>query len=323
MVIRAISRTAGRLLHLALVLLLVSIGTFLLLHVAPGDPAAIVLGPNPTPQGVHQLNHQLGLDQPLTTQFGRWISGVLVHGNLGTSLIPPQESVASQIARAFPVSLELAVLAVAIALAIAIPVGVISAARQDRMFDRVATTISFGLLAIPPFVAALVLADVFTLSHHWLPRSQWSDLTSSAGPIQNLRHAVLPALTLALAEIALYVRVLRADLIRTLQENFIGAATATGIPRWRVLLVHALRPSSLSPVTLSGISLGRLIGGTVIVEVVFGLPGLGNLLVRAVGNSDYPVVQGVVLVVAVAYVTINQVINGTYQLLDPRTRRGT
>jgi peptide/nickel transport system permease protein len=167
-----------------------------------------------------------------------------------------------------------------------------------------------------------VLALVFSLYLHWLPRSQWVRLTSSEGLTKNLTHAFLPALTLALAETAIYIRVLRADLIRTLQENFIGTAKATGIPARRVLVVHALRPSSFSLLTMSGISLGRLIGGTVIVEVIFGLPGIGQLLVNAVGNSDYPVVQGIVLVAAVAYVVVNELVNVSYRILDPRTRRG-
>jgi peptide/nickel transport system permease protein len=310
-----------RLVHLVIVLVLVSIGTFALLNLSPGDPAGVILGPNATAQSVRQVDHQLGLDRPLVNQFWSWLSGAL-HGNLGTSLIPPQSSVASQIGQALPISLELAFLAIIMAVLISVPVALWSAYREGGIFDKIATDISFGLLSVPSFVLALVMALIFSLYLHWLPRSQWVRLMSSEGLAKNLTHAFLPAFTLALGETAIYIRVLRADLIRTLQENFIGTAKATGIPVRRVLVVHALRPSSFSLLTMSGISLGRLIGGTVIVEVIFGLPGIGHLLVNAVGNSDYPLVQGIVLVAAVAYVVVNELVNVSYLFLDPRTRRG-
>jgi peptide/nickel transport system permease protein len=154
------------------------------------------------------------------------------------------------------------------------------------------------------------------------PRSQWVRLTSTEGVASNLRHALLPALTLALTEIAVFVRLLRSDLSTTLREDYITMAQAKGMPVRRILFRHALRPSMFSLITLAGVSLGRLIGGTVIVEVIFGLPGIGTQLVNAVGGGDYPLVQGIVLVVAVIYVFVNQLVNVSYGLLDPRTRRG-
>ncbi len=319
-VIGAIAAGLRGLVHLVLVLLLVSFGTFMLLHLTPGNPAVAVLGQSATPSAVRQIDRQLGLNQPIFTQYVHWL-GHALSGNLGTSLVSPGGSVASRIGQALPVSLELALLAVVMALIVAIPVGVWSAYREGSRFDRVASTTSFGLLSVPPFVTGLILALLLALDVHVFPRAEWVRI-SSGGLIANLTHAFLPALTLALPLMAMYIRVLRAEMVQTLREDFILFARARGLSLRKVLFRYALRPSSISLVTLSGISLGTLLGGTVIVETIYALPGLGNLLVTAVGNNDYPLVQGIVLVIAVAYVLVNVVVDRSYSVLDPRMRHG-
>jgi peptide/nickel transport system permease protein len=316
-----IQTAVRRAIHLALVLFLVSAGTFSLLQFTPGDPALAILGNSATPEAVKEIDHQLGLDKPLLTQYGHWISHALT-GNLGSSLVPPGGTVLSRIAQTLPVSLELTVLAVVMALLLAIPIGVWSAYREGGPFDRFFSGTSFGLLSTPGFVTGLVLALLFSLEVRAFPRSQWVRITSSQGIPSNLKHAFLPALTLALPLMAIYTRLLRADMVQTLREDYITFARSKGMPVRKVLLRYALRPSSISLITLSGVTLGALLGGTVIVETIYALPGMGQLLVTAVGDNDYPIVQGVVLIVAVSYVMLNLIVDVSYGFLDPRTRRG-
>jgi peptide/nickel transport system permease protein len=306
-----------RLVHLVIVLFLISIGSYFLLHVVPGNPAAALLGTNATPASVKALDKKLGLDHSLISQYSHWLWG-LIHGNLGTALSVPQEPVWTRISPALPVSAEIAVLAMIMALVVSIPVAIWSAYREGGYFDRISSTVSFGFLSMPAFVTGLVLALLFTLDLRIFPRTQWVPLTQSLP--QNLYHAFLPALTLALTEMAIYIRILRTDIIGTLKEEYIRFAQSKGLSVRHILFRHALRPSSISLVTLSGVSLGRLIGGTVIVEVIFSLPGLGNLLVGAVGASDYPLVLGIVMVIAALYVVINLLTDLSYGVLDARTR---
>jgi peptide/nickel transport system permease protein len=305
--------------HLLLVLLLVSFGTFVLLDLAPQDPAVAILGDRATPEEIAQIHQELGLDDPVLVRYGHWL-GDAVHGDLGTSLVAPFGSVMDRIRAALPISLELALLGEIIALVVAIPLAVWSAYKDDGVVDRLSTRVTFGLLSVPVFVSGLVLALLFSLHWKLFPRAGWIRLTSQDGVVENLRHAVLPSVALALPLVALFTQVLRAEMAETLQEDYIQAARAKGLPPWRILLRHALRPSSLSLVTLSGVSLGYLIGGAVLVESIYGLPGLGRVLADAVGASDYPLVQGIVLIIAVAYVLINALVDVLYAVLDPRIR---
>ena len=317
----ALIAVVKRVLHLLVVLFIVATGTFLLLSLTPGNPALAVLGSNATPQGVKLLDHQLGLDRPILTRYWDWITGVL-HGHLGQSLIvPPGGSVVSRIAQAFPVSVELAIFALALALVLSIPIAVLSATQEGRWLDRLFSGVSFGFFSVPPFVAALVLALLFSVELHLLPRAGWVRLTSSEGVLSNLSHAFLPALSLSLVQMASFTRVLRAELLQTLKEDFVLSAQAKGLSTRRVLLVHALRPSSLTLLTLAGLSLAALLGGTVLIEQIFGLPGMGQLLVNSAQNSDYPMVQGIVLMIAATYVLMNAGVDALYSVLDPRTRR--
>jgi peptide/nickel transport system permease protein len=212
-------------------------------------------------------------------------------------------------------------MAIAMALTVSIPLAIWSAYRAGSRFDRFMSATMFGLISVPAFVAGLLLLLVLAVYWRVFPYGQWSR-PSEAGWATNLHHAFLPALTLALNEIAVFTRLLRGDMISTLRGDFILAAKAKGMPTRHILVREALRPSSFSLVTLAGVSLGRLIGGTVIVEQVFALPGLGRTIVDAATKNDYKLVQGGVLVIAAGYIIINLVVDILYGLLDPRIRRG-
>ena len=246
-----------------------------------------------------------------------------MRGDLGTSLVLPRLPVADRIRAAIPVTAQLALMAVVMALAIAVPVAAIAAYREGGLFDRASSAISYGLLSIPSFVKALTLALILTLTFDIFPRAQWSRLTADDGLTSNLHHAFLPALTLALALAAQYITILREDMLLTLRENYIDFARSKGLSTRYIMIRHALRPSLFSLVTLSTINLGHLLGGTVIVEAIFGLPGLGSLVVGAVNANDVPLVQGIVLVIAVIFVVLNSLVDLVYFALDPRTRHVT
>ncbi|HEV8298293.1 MAG TPA: ABC transporter permease, partial [Acidimicrobiales bacterium] len=218
-----------------------------------------------------------------------------------------------------PVTLQLAIMAQVMAILIAVPVGAWSAWRAGGSFDRATGTASFAIVGLPPFMLGLILVSVVALRFEWFPVTGWIRLTEDLG--DNLKHAFLPALTLALTEIAIYSQLLRADMTATLNEDFVLAARSRGLPARHILMREALRPSSFSLITLAGVNLGRLIGGTVIIERLFGLPGVGQLIIQAIPQKDFPVLQGSVLILAVAYLLINMLVDISYNFIDPRVRR--
>jgi peptide/nickel transport system permease protein len=300
------------------VLVLVSVGTFFLIYLVPGDPAQQILGPSSTHADYLHLRSQLGLDRPVLDRYFTWI-GHALRGNLGENVVPPVQGVSTVILRALPVDLELGVLGLLMALAISMPVAVWSAHRQGSRFDRIASVATVGVISVPSFLLGLVLLLVVAIQWKLLPLGQWTPL-SWGGLGDNLRHVLLPATILALGEAAVFVRLLRSDMIETLEQDFILSARARGMSVPHVLFREALRPSSFSLVTLSGLSIGRLIGANIIVEQIFSLPGLGPAVVDAAQKSDYPLVQGAVLVIAVMYVGANLLVDVLYTLLDPRVR---
>jgi peptide/nickel transport system permease protein len=305
-------------LELAAVLLIVSFGVFLMVGLIPGDPATAILGEGKPPEQYEALRQELGLNDPILQRYFDWLGGALT-GDLGQSILPPQTPVGERLLGALPVSIQLAGMGLAIALVVSIPLALWSAARQGGLVDRAIGASMFGLLSVPSFLAGLLLIMVFVNDLSWFPRSQWVRISDSLGG--NLHHAILPAIVIALSEIALFTRILRNDLVVTLQEDFVLAARAKGMPPWRIMVGDALRPSSFSLVTLFGISTGRLIGSTVIVEYLFALPGMGSLVVTAAQTGNFPIVQGAVLVTAVIYVLVNSGVDLSYGYLDPRTRR--
>lgn len=312
--LRNVSQKVG---YSLLVIFLVSVAAVALLSLAPGTVATVILGENATPEAVDALNAKLGLDQPLWHQYTDWV-GAAVQGDLGTSPITNQSVMATILDR-LPVTLELAVLSLTLALVISILLAVVSAALQGTWVDRVISAISSALLAIPAFIAGPVLIYFLAVQLGWFPVSGWAHIEDGIGA--NLKTALLPALAISLTEIAAFHRLLRADLVGTLREDYVAAARAKGMTRAYVMFRHALRPSSFSLVTVAGISLGRLIGGTVVVEILFGLPGLGQLVASSITLRDVITVQGVVVFVAVTYVIINALVDLSYGLLDPRVRK--
>ena len=372
------SRMIGqRLLKLVPVLFLVSLATFLLIDLVPGDPAVAVLGPDASSEQYAAVRTELGLDRSLPGRYIDWISDTL-QGDLGSSLIKPGFSVAELLKLALPITLQLAVMGLLIALVVAMPLAIWAAYREGTIVDRFSNGVTAALISIPGFLAGLLLAFLFVFHRNvpralllivglaigigalvgaarrfgddvrratigrlifgilvigltvlftwWFPtfkRTGFVRITSGDGIRENMRSAFLPALTISLTEIAVFTRLLRSDLISTLKEDFILSAKAKGMPPWRILWREALRPSSFSLITLAGVAAGRAIGGTVIVESIFGIQGVGRLIVNdGVMPGDYPIVQGGVLMIAVFYVLINLAVDVSYLYLDPRIRRG-
>jgi peptide/nickel transport system permease protein len=240
-----------------------------------------------------------------------------VTGDLGESA-RNQQPVWEAITQRLPVTIELLLYSQFLALVVAVPMGLVAAQRAGGVFDRVSTSALFALLSVPNFMLALVLILIFAVRLQWFPAVGYTPFTED--PLENLRSFFLPALTLAVAEMAVYMRLLRTDLIATLQEDYITMAKAKGMPSRRVLLRHAFRPSTFSLVTVIGLNFGRLIGGTLIVEVIFALNGLGKYTVDGILGQDYIPVQGAVVVIASGYVLINFAVDMFYAVLDPRIR---
>src|SRR6201990_36655 len=309
---------ARRLLYLLPVLIAVSLLTFLIASLLPGDLADVILGDQATPEKVAALRHDMGLDQPILLRYVGWLRHVL-QGDLGRSFRTGQ-TVLQAVAERVPVSFELMLFAEVIGLAIGVPLAIVCAARSGGPFDRFMTGTAFGMLSVPTFLSAILLIYLFAVQLRWLPATGYVPFTED--PLGNLRFFVLPSLTLALAEWPGIMRVLRSDMIATLQEDYIALAKAKGLTPRRILFVHALKPSSLTLVTITGINIGRLMGGTVIVETIFALPGIGRLLVGAIGTRDLIILQGVVLCIACGYVLMNFIVDMLYAVIDPRIRHG-
>jgi len=309
---------ARRLLYLVPVLIAVSLLTFSIASLLPGDLAYVILGDQATPEKVAALRADMGLDQPILWRYLGWLGHVL-QGDFGRSFRTGQ-TVLQAVAERLPISIELMLLAQLGALAIGVPVAIICAARSGGPFDRFMTGTAFGMLSVPTFLSAILLIYLFAVELRVLPATGYVPLAED--PLANLRFFVLPSLTLVLAEWAGIMRVLRSDMIATLQEDYIALAKAKGLTPSRILFVHALKPSSLTLVTVTGINIGRLIGGAVIVETIFALPGIGRLLVSAISTRDLIILQGVVLLVAAGFVIMNFIVDTLYAVLDPRIRHG-
>ena len=376
------TRTVGlKLLQLVPVLFMVSLATFFMIDLVPGDPAVSILGDDATVEDLQRVREQLGVNDPLGERYFKWLGDTFT-GDLGKSFLPPVQPVSDMIRQRLPITLQISIMAMVMAFLIAIPMALRSAARSGDAFDRITTGAAFAVISIPSFLAALLLIFFFVFhkdlvrwtilslglllvaggiaraADQWrlhapgherarflgavaarlavgtgaillvffalpdFPRQGFARLTSDAGLRENLRHSFLPVITLGLVEAAVFMRLLRGDLLTTLQEDFILSARAKGMPMWRILTGDALRPSSFSLITIAGVALGRAIGGTVIVEAIFNLPGMGTMIVAAIGAKDYPVVQASVLVIAVFYVLVNALVDISYTYLDPRIRRG-
>lgn len=307
-----------RLFHGIIVLFVVSLFTTLLVELVPGDPASVLLGENATPESLALARQRLGIDKPLVERYVNWVGDAL-QGDLGTSIRNGQ-AVTDSIKQRIPVTLQLTVMAMILSLAVCFPLAVLMARRAGKRADRAIEVGLSTIIAAPSFVVGVLL--IYFLGVRWqvFPIVGWTPISENLG--ENLRRSFLPAVTIALLETATFTRILKGDLLTTMQEDYILAARAKGISRRRLVFAHALRPSLATLVTLGGLSFARLLGGTVIVETLFTLPGLGRLVVDAVKFGDLPVVQGTVILIAVVYLVINMVVDMAYGWLDPRVRDG-
>lgn len=309
---------AKRAMALLGIVVAVSVGAFFLVHILPGDPTVTILGSNDNAANRAILLHQLGLDKPLYQQYFIWL-GHILQGNLGQSFTT-HETTVSLISHAYPIDLELIVISQIIAFSVAIPLALVAARRPNKPVDRYSTATTFAMLALPSFVIAPILVLLFSTHLHLFP-GPGSYVPISQSLWTNLHAMILPSIVLSVGSIAVYYRLLRNDLIATLQQDFITMARAKGLSDRRILLNHALRPSSISLLASAGVNIGSLIAGTFVVEYLLQLPGLGYQLVVSIEQSDYVVVQGIVLVVAVAVVTINFIVDFLFTIVDPRIAR--
>jgi len=296
------------------VVLAVSTFTFLGLEVLPGDISYQIAGPSATAEEVEALRVELGLNRPLLFRYTSWMTRTL-SGDLGYSLYNG-EPVGAAILSRLPVTLELMILVPFMALCLAVPVAIFSAYRAQSGLDKGVSALAFASMSVPNFVMALLLIYLFALQLRWFPATGFVPLTD--GLTANLKSIVLPAVSLALVEWVPFMRVLRSDLITTLQADYILMARSKGLSPLRILMGHALRPSLFTLTTVLGLHIGHLIGGALIVEMIFALPGMGRLLISAIFAQDTHLVQGCILFITVGYVLINFGVDMLYLLLDPR-----
>jgi peptide/nickel transport system permease protein len=310
-----------RLIEAVIVLILVTFFTFMLLNLLPGNEAITICGVTATPGCIARETQFLGLNHSLFAQYFTWL-GHFFSGNFGQSFtIGGGTAITTIVKQSYGVTLELIIYSQIMALAIAVPLAMWAALRPNRVFDRVSTTLSFWTLSLPPFIIGPVLALLLTAEVHAFPGPA-STVPSFTGDIfGNLRVMFLPSLTLTIGSIAVYQRLLRADMIATLEEDFIVMARAKGLSTSRILFRHAFRPSTFSLITVGGVQIGSLVTGAIIAEYVFSLHGIGSVLVTAVNQKDYPTVQIVTVIVAFAYIIINLLIDFLYAVIDPRIRR--
>ena len=307
-----------RLLQAIPVLFLISAIVFTVTYFVPGDPAMIVLGQGASEDALKAVRERLRLDEPLPVRYGVWLSGA-VRGDLGNSILSRQP-VTTLIGRALPITLYLTLLALVIAVTVSIPLGTIAALKRNTWIDVLATTWSFMGVSIPGFWLAMMLVYVFGVRLQWVPLQGYISPRADLG--DSLKTMILPAITLGVFLSSPLTRYLRSSVLQTLSLDHVVVARAKGLSRQQVLNRHILRNSFIPFVTVLGIQFGYLIGGAVVVENVFALPGIGDLAVSAIGNRDYPLIQGITLVIATGFVLINLVVDLFYAVLDPRIRVG-
>lgn len=298
-------------------LLAVSIVSFLLIALLPGDLALVILSDAATPERVAALRQELGLDEPIWVRYLTWL-GNLLQGNFGNSIHSGEPTLEVILSR-LPVTIELILLTQLLALVIAIPLAIWSAYRRGSAFDHATLMFCLVKLSLPSFVLALGLIYVFALQLGWLPATGFVSLEE--GLRDNIESMILPVTALALTEAPIYLRLLRSEMVSTLQQNYISLARGMGLPTWRILIQNALRPSSLNLITVVGVNMGRLMGGAIIIETMFALPGIGQLLVESVYQQEYLMTQGIVLFVGVMFIVINLLTDLVYAVVDPRLLR--
>src|SRR6516162_6290001 len=312
MITYAVRRVAATIPLMAIVALFV----FSLLYIAPGDPAAVIAGDQASPADVERIRQSLGLDRPFLVQFGTWFWRIL-HFDLGTSIFTTLP-VASLIAQRIEPTLSLMTLTLVLTLLVAVPLGVLAAWKAGSWVDRAIMAFAVSAFSLPVFVVGYILAYVFALAFEWLPVQGYSPLANGFWPwLQNL---ILPSVALGCVYIALIARITRASMLEVLQQDYIRTARSKGMGQSGILFIHALKNAAVPIVTVIGIGVALLIGGAVVTESVFAIPGIGRLTVDAILRRDYPVIQGIVLLFSFVYVLVNLLIDLLYTVLDPRIR---
>lgn len=300
------------------VLFLVSVAVFSLIHLTPGDPVTIMLGEERNQEIIDATRRDLGLDQPVPIQYAAWLGRVL-QGDLGRS-IRSKQPVSDLIAQRLPATMQLAVFSIVLALAIALPAGIISAVKRGTALDVVATTVSLLGVAVPSFFLGILLIFVLSLQLRWLPPTGY--ISPFTDPAMNLKLMIMPAITLGAGAAAVITRIARSSLLEVLDQEYVRTARAKGLRESLVVQRHAVKNALIPVVTVTGLSAGHLLGGAVIVEQIFALPGVGRLAVENIFARDFPVVQGVVLLLAVIFLAVNFVVDLLYAALDPRIKYG-
>jgi peptide/nickel transport system permease protein len=295
---------------------IVALFVFSLLYIAPGDPAAVIAGDQASPADVERIRQSLGLDRPFLVQFGSWLWHIL-HGDLGTSIFTNMP-VSAMIAQRIEPTFSLMAITLVLTILVAVPLGVMAAWKAGSWVDRTIMAFAVFAFSLPVFVVGYVLAYVFALQFEWLPVQGYTPLAAGLWPwLQNL---ILPALALGSVYIALIARITRASMLEVLQQDYVRTARAKGLDQRNILFVHALKNAAVPIVTVIGIGIALLIGGAVVTESVFAIPGLGRLTIDAILRRDYPVIQGIVLLFSFLYVLVNLLVDVTYTLVDPRIR---
>ena len=298
------------------VLFVVSVMVFLFLHIIPGDPATAVLGRNASAEDIEALRLEMGLDRPLPAQYAAWL-GKAVKGDLGISVISGR-SISGSILERLPHTMALAMLAIVIAVSIAIPSGVIAAVKQNTLADRAVMLFSLLGVSLPSFWVGILFIILFSVQLNWFPASGYVSIHENL--FQGLRYLFLPSLSLALVMAAVSARMARSSMLEELRQDYIRTARAKGLGRWAVVIRHGLKNAMIPVITVIGLDFGWLLGGTVVIETVFGIPGMGRLVVYSILNRDYPMVQGVILYMAVIYMLVNLLVDFIVTMMNPRIR---
>jgi peptide/nickel transport system permease protein len=298
-------------------LFLASIIVFSFIHFIPGDPAVVMLGDMATPEQVQQLREALGLDRPVYVQYIRWLSGIL-RGDLGNSIFFHQP-VTRVIASRAETSIFIALISMALIALIGIPIGVLSAVKYNSWIDQALSSLSMFFASVPTFWLGLNLMFIFAVMLRWFPSSGFPSVIES-GNWGNLRYLILPCLTLAAPNSALIIRLTRSSMLDVIREDHVRTARAKGLPEWKIILKHVFRNALISIVSALGFTFVALVSGTVVTETVFSLPGIGRLVVESILRRDYPVIQGIILVIVLLYMLINLLVDLSYAFLDPRIK---
>lgn len=302
-----------------IVLLILALFAFSLVHMIPGDAALVMLGEEATPTTIEALRQDLGLDQPLYVQFYRWVQGILLRGDFGTSVYVPR-SVAQDIAQRLPVSFSLAAFTVMISAFVGVPAGIVAAIKHGSWVDRLTIAATTIAVSMPEFWLGLMFVVLFAVQLRWFPSGGYVPLSESIGGF--LRSLFLPSLALGLKWAALVARMSRSSMLDVMHEDYVNTARAKGLPEKVVLLKHVLRNAIVPIITVLGLIFGVALGGAIVIETIFTLPGVGRLLINSIARRDFPIIQGAILIYGLLFCLVNFGIDILYVYLDPRIKYG-